>query len=282
MDFFDLHCDTPTECYRTGQAFSDNDLAVSAKKGAHFERWSQFFAIWIRDDAEFPYQQYRSILADFSEKIFASPQNLTPYFSVEGGAVLEERIERLQELKRDGICAMTLTWNGSNRIAGGADTDTGLTDFGRAVVREMNRLGMACDLSHLNERSFFEVLEYAEKPYVSHTACRALVDHRRNLDDVQLKQLAERGGIIGLCCYPTFAGTPIFEALYRNIEHLLSLNLEDHIAIGSDFDGAKMAPELKSLDQIPDFTAFLRKKGLSDRLISKIFYANAQKFFVCL
>ncbi|MCQ2449056.1 MAG: membrane dipeptidase [Clostridia bacterium] len=282
MKYFDLHCDTPYECYRTGQEFIKNSLAVSACKGQCFTEWSQVFAIWIKDDEKHPYELYRSILSDFSRKIFNCPSNLHPLFSVEGGAVIEDKIERVEILKRDGICALTLTWNGTNRIAGGVNSNQGLTDFGRSVISEMNRVGMACDLSHLNPQSFDAVLEVSSHPFISHANCSAVFEHPRNITDERIKRVAARGGVIGLCFYPAFVGEPIFEGLYRQILHLLDLGLDDAIAIGSDFDGGVMASELNSVGKVVDFAAFLRRKGMSEDVLSKIFYTNAQKFFVCL
>ncbi len=282
MDYFDLHCDTPYACYDAGLSFLSNKLAVSAAKEKLFNRWSQVFAVWINDNIPNPFDLYQRILSNFSAEIANTDDHVKPYFSVEGGAVLEDKIERLDVLKNDGISALTLTWNGENRIAGGAYSVGTMTDFGREVLRRMERLQIACDLSHLNDRSFDEVLELSWKPFVSHACCRALVNHPRNVTDDRLLRLVERGGIFGLCFYPEFCGSPVFEALYQQICHLLDLGLEDAISIGSDFDGAVMSPELDSISKIEQFSQFLSEKGLPDSILEKIFYQNAEKFFVCL
>lgn len=255
---------------------------MNAGSGAEFDRWKQCFAVWVRDDAPDPYGLYRAVLSDFKEKLKASPENLTPFFTVEGGSVLEGELSRLEVLKSDGIRALTLTWNGRNHIASGAAEQGGLTAFGREVIAEMNRLSIACDLSHLNEESFWQAVSLAEHPIATHSNCSAVFAHRRNLDDHQLRAIAARGGVIGLCCYPPFLGGAVFEGLWANISHLLSLGLEDYIAFGSDFDGGEMSPELNSPQKLPDFAAFLAQKGLPERVAGKIFYRNAEKFFVCL
>ena len=82
MDYFDLHCDTAYECYFKNKDFLKNDLAVSAEKSGCFEKWSQVFAVWIRDDLEEPYKLYREILNGFKNKLSGAPDNLTPYFAV--------------------------------------------------------------------------------------------------------------------------------------------------------------------------------------------------------
>lgn len=277
MNYFDLHCDTPYECYFKNQDFFENNLAVSGKKGAGFDNWRQVFAVWIRDDQDEPYTLYKAILKDFKEKLKTKPDNLTPYFSVEGGAVIGDDIERLYELKKDGICALTLTWNGENRIAGGSKTDKGLTDFGKRVISEMNSLDMLCDLSHLNEKSFYSAVELADYPIATHSNCRAVFDCPRNLSDNQLKLIAEKGGIVGLCFYPEFLGGNVSQKLYQNIYHMLELGMENNIALGSDFDGADMSGELCDISIIPLLYDKLLKKGINKPILDKIFYKNAKK-----
>ena len=278
MNYFDLHCDTPYECYFKKQDFFKNSLAVSGEKGAAFEKWRQVFAVWIRDDLDEPYRLYKAILRDFKEKLSKKTDNLTPYYSVEGGAVLEGDTDRLYVLKEDGVRILTLTWNGENRIAGGSKTDKGLTDFGKRVIREMNGLKMLCDLSHLNEKSFYSAVELADYPLATHSNCKAIFDCPRNLSDNQLKFIAQKGGIVGLCLYPKFLGGEVFDRLYRNIYHLLELGMENNIAIGSDFDGADMAAELCDISKIPLLRAKLHEKGLSETVLDKIFYKNAENY----
>ena len=278
MNYFDLHCDTPYECYFKNQPFFANNLAVSGEKGAEFESWRQVFAVWIRDDLDEPYRLYKAILRDFKEKLSKKNDNLTPFFSVEGGAVLEGDTDRLYALKEDGVRILTLTWNGENRIAGGSKTDKGLTDFGKRVIREMNGLKMLCDLSHLNEKSFYSAVELADYPLATHSNCKAVFDCPRNLSDNQLKLIAQKGGIVGLCLYPKFLGGEVFDRLYRNIYHLLELGMEDNIAVGSDFDGADMAAELCDISKIPLLRAKLHEKGLSETVLDKTFYKNAENY----
>ena len=278
MNYFDLHCDTPYECYFKNQDFFENNLAVSGEKGTVFENWRQVFAIWIRDGQDEPYTLYKAILKDFKEKLKNKPDNLTPYFSVEGGAVIEDDIDRLYELKKDGICALTLTRNEENRIAGGSKTDKGLTDFGKRVIREMNSINMLCDLSHLNEKSFYSAVELADYPIATHSNCRAVFDYPRNLSDNQLKLIAEKGGIVGLCFYPKFLGVDVYQKLYENIFHLLELGMENNIALGSDFDGADMSGELCDITKIPLLYDKLLKKDINKPILDKIFYKNAKKY----
>lgn len=279
MNYFDLHCDTPYECYFKNQPFFRNSLAVSGEKGAFFENWKQLFAVWIRDDIDEPFKLYRAILNDFKEKLTQKSDNLTPYFAVEGGAVIGNDIDLLYELKKDGIRSLTLTWNGENLIAGGSKTDRGLTSFGQMVIKELNSLQICCDLSHLNDKSFYKAVETADYPIATHSNCRAVCDVPRNLTDDKLQLIAEKGGIIGLCFYPEFLGGDVFLKLYENIYHMLELGLENNIAIGSDFDGAKMDNALSDIAKIPYLYVKLNEKGISADILDKIFYKNAENYF---
>lgn len=282
MDFFDLHCDTPYECYKKGEPFFENSLAVSGKAGKCFQKWKQVFAVWIDDSAENPFGLYSTVINDFKQKIADRPDNLTPIMAVEGGSVIGEVLDRVHILRRDGVKLLTLTWNGENAIAGGCKTDKGLTQFGKRAILEMNSLKIACDLSHLNRKSFYSALEQAEFPIVTHAACYELCNHKRNLSREQIRLLAEKGGIMGIALYPEFLTGDVFEAVYENIAFFCDMGLENALAIGSDFDGAKMDKRLENICQIPDLYRFLQGKGMENELLCKIFYKNADNFIAKL
>ncbi len=282
MDYFDLHCDTAYECYKTGQDFYENCLAVSGGKGEIFDDWHQVFAIWIKDNCKKPFELYKEILKDIKEKLKKSPQRLTSYFAVEGGAVIEHDIERLYALKKDGIKLLTLTWNGENNIAGGVNSGKTLTGFGKRAIKEMNKLGIACDLSHLNTKSFYKVAENSEKIIATHSNCYCVCPHKRNLNDAQIKLIYEQKGIMGLCFYPDFLSGEVYEKTYENIFYLCDKGYEDIIAIGSDFDGGRMSEKLDNISKIPELYSFLQRKGLKNELLHKIFYKNAHNFIAKL
>lgn len=278
MNFFDLHCDTAYECYIKSKDFNKNDLAVSGEKGEIFENWHQTFAFWIKDDAENPWNLYQNMFSDFNEKLKYAPKNLKPIFAVEGGAVIEDKIERLLSLKQNNIRFITLTWNGENKIAGGALTDKGLTDFGVEVIREMNKLGLVADLSHLNKKSFYSAIEIAEKPIATHSNLNCVCDHKRNLDIQQVRLIAEKGGLIGLTFYKEFLGENFYKQFYKNIYTLCEMGLENNIAIGSDFDGGEMPCEAKDITYIEKIWDKLNTMGIENTVLNKIFYENALKY----
>ncbi|MBQ8204059.1 MAG: membrane dipeptidase [Clostridia bacterium] len=280
MKYFDLHCDTPYRCFEEGLDFSSLQLAVRCGCENFFEEYNQCFAVWIADDTESPFKKYRQTLDSFKKKLGESGSKIKPVFTVEGGAVLEGNSDNLYTLKNDGIRALTLTWNGKNEIASGVGEIGGLTPFGREAVRLMNSLDIFCDLSHLNKESFYGALDVAKHPFASHSCCDDVFGHRRNLDENQLKELISKGGIIGLCLYPQFLGEgEVFENIYRHLFYLLDKGYENHIAIGSDFDGADMDKSLDSAAKIPSLYLFLEQKGINKGIIDKIFYENAKNFF---
>jgi membrane dipeptidase len=168
--------------------------------------------------------------------------------SIEGGEAIGESLEELRAFYARGVRLMGLTWNRRNAIGRGAGTGTdadgsgGLTDFGRRVVAEMERIGMVVDASHLSDEALKDLLKTARRPVIaSHSNCRALVPHRRNLDDRQLEGIAATGGLIGL----TFPGIFIDsdpakvtkERVFEHLRHLISVVGSEHIGLGSDFDG---------------------------------------------
>ncbi len=279
MNFFDLHCDTAYKMYVENKGFSNNCLALSAEKGEVFENWTQTFAIWIKETQEQPFLFYKNTITHLKNHLCGK---VNPVFAIEGGSLIEDKIDRLYELESDQIKFITLTWNGENSIAGGVNSQKGLTDFGKEVIKEMNALNMAVDLSHLNDKSFFDIIECGEKVLATHSNCRILCDNKRNLTNEQIKLIAQKGGIIGLNFYPLFLGDNFYKNIYENIYHLCEMGFENHIAIGSDFDGADMCEEMNDISKIPQLYSFLAQKGFSHSLLNKIFYKNAQDFILNL
>lgn len=275
MNYFDLHCDTAYEMYVQNKGFICNGLCVSAEKGEGFNNWIQTFAVWIKEDKEEPFLFYKNALKHLKQNLKGK---VKPIFAVEGGTVIGDNPDLLYELKCDGVRFLTLTWNGENLIAGGVKSEKGLTDYGKTVIKEMNRLHIACDLSHLNDKSFFSAAELAERPLATHSNCRAVCNVSRNLTDEQIKLIAEKGGIIGLNFYSAFLGGDFYTKIYQNICHICDMGFEDHIAIGSDFDGAEMPKEVCNISKIPIVFENLCRMGLEKTLLNKIFYENALKY----
>jgi membrane dipeptidase len=146
----------------------------------------------------------------------------------------------LRALYRLGVRVASLTWNRRTMFADGsgeAATRAGLTELGVAAVAEMERLGLIVDVSHLSEAGFWHVHEVATRPYIAtHSSCRALRDHPRNLTDDQIRALASRGGVIGINFYGEFVSDPpTLAGVVEHVVHALEVGGEDHVALGPDY-----------------------------------------------
>lgn len=205
--------------------------------------------------------------------------------SVEGCDLLDGHGEMLYDWRKQGVRMAALTWNYENCVATPASKDatTGLKPFGREAVREMQRLGIAVDVSHLNERGFYELLEMGVVPLASHSCCRKLCDHVRNLTDDQLKNLFAAGGYVGVNFYPAFLRREQkadLQDVCDHVIHMLEMGGEGHIGFGSDFDGIEMKPEgLSGPQDFPALLDALRKRGLDEKLIRGIAGENLLQYY---
>ncbi|MFH1540193.1 MAG: membrane dipeptidase, partial [bacterium] len=185
------------------------------------------------------------------------------FFGVEGAHALGGKIENLQRLFDSGLRYMTLSHFTSNEVTACATdkkTPGGLTEFGKDVVREMNRLGMIVDCAHVNQDSILDVADITQKPFVfSHTGVRAGRDMWRNIGDEQIQAVASTDGCIGIIFQPMFIekkgifGTA--DRILDHMEHIIETVGDDHAALGSDFDGFIAIPaDLKDISQLPRLT----------------------------
>ena len=275
MKFFDLHCDTITECYNQNK---------SLKKGSFLEKWTQVFAIWLPDeirgnDAEI---YYENVLAKYRSEI-KNAENVKPVLAVEGGAVLNGKLENTEKLYNDGVKILTLTWNGDNEIASGcfSEEDKGLTSFGKEAVKEMTKRKIIPDVSHLGEKSFYDLCEETDFPFIaSHSDSFSINPHVRNLKDEQIKIIVERKGLIGLNFYNKFLGQgSAVEMLVKHADYILNLGAEDVLCMGSDFDGCSIDEELKGIEKMESlYHVFINRFG--EKLTDKIFYENANEYLL--
>lgn len=211
---------------------------------------------------------------------------LAVLLNIEGAEGIQGSLGLLRNYYRLGVRMMGLVWNHRNEVASGVGEEGyrgGLTPFGREVVREMNRLGMLIDLSHITPPGFFDVLEISEDPVLfTHGNCRALFDHRRNLTDEQIKALAEHGGVFGISFVRAFLGgeSATLETVAEHIDHVCQLlGNADHVAYGSDFDGADMPQGLEDVAHLPELTAALVRRGYRESDLEKILGGNYLRVF---
>jgi membrane dipeptidase len=222
----------------------------------------------------------------------AEAGKVSAVLSVEGAYSLEKSsgIWLLRQYHDLGVRMMGLVWNHSNELGEGVNgtymdgtpSSGGLTDFGREVVAEMNRLGIIVDVSHMNEATFWDVMEVSKAPVVaSHSGAFELRNHPRNLKDDQIRAVAEGGGVVQVVFYPRYlAGdedTVSIETIADHIEYITDLVGVEHVGIGSDFDGAAMPKDLKDASMIPRLKEALKRRGFSEVDIEKIMGKNTLK-----
>lgn len=313
MLIIDGHCDTLLELYKNSRSFWQRN-----KKG-HIDWPSlqtamvqvQFMALYIESQFKPVGALCRSLeLLDYyqnlchegngklitilskedllglenetKEKANQNDYRLRVLLSIEGGEVLEGNLSTLRILFQLGIRSLTLTWNQRNQLGDGIGETAargGLTLFGREVVREMNRLGMLIDLSHLSAAGFWDVLSLTEQPVaVTHACCAALHEHPRNLTNEQLIALRENQGIIGINFYPHFLGgdkTITIDHVVEHLEYAVSVAGTDYVGLGSDFDGINKAPKgLDNVSKIPDLIDRLLRRGWREEEVKKIMGGN--------
>lgn len=200
---------------------------------------------------------------------------------IENGLALDGQLENIAHFVRRGITYITLCHNGDNDIcdsARGTQTHGGLSPFGEEVVREMNRLGVMVDLSHAAESSFYDALEVSRQPIVcSHSNCRALCDHPRNLTDDQLRALAAHDGVAHTTLYHGFlrtAGEATIIDAVAHLQHAIDIMGIDHVGLGTDFDGDGGVKGMADASEAINFTIQLLRHRFSEEDIRKIWGGN--------
>ena len=201
--------------------------------------------------------------------------------AIENGLALEHELENVGRFAQRGVTYITLCHNGDNDIcdsARGSNTHGGVSPFGEQVIAEMNRHGVMVDLSHAAEKSFYDALDISKTPIVcSHSNCRALCDHPRNLTDDQLRRLAAKGGVAHTTLYAGFlrkdGQASILDAI-AHLEHAIKVMGIDHVGIGTDFDGDGGVAGFADASEALNFTMHLLRRRYSEQDIRKIWGGN--------
>ncbi|MGM9681923.1 MAG: dipeptidase [Eubacteriales bacterium] len=311
----DLHCDSLTLAGETGGRMIGRVTPRSLSLGGYL---GQVFAIYFPDpagmeesDSEFfdrHIRLFRRLLLEntgtlaFADGYADLMRNrrqgrISALLSVEDCRILEsEKLlsRRMEHLRSSGVRMLGLCWNRPNVLGYPASADPEimnrpLTDLGMNALDEAADRRMAVDVSHLSDGGFRSVAERARTPFLaSHSCCRAICKHPRNLSDPMLKTLGEHGGIAGVNFYPPFVDPDVrlmqnrilsMERVADHIVHMISEGGEDLPALGSDFDGFSDPSCPNAPEDLPDLAAVLQKRGLSERQIEKITCGNALRFY---
>jgi membrane dipeptidase len=215
---------------------------------------------------------------------------LAAVLHIEGAEAIDENFELLQVLHAAGLRSLGPVWSRPNAFGHGVpfrcpsspDTGPGLTDLGKALIGACNRLRILIDLSHLNERGFWDVTAISDAPLVAtHSNAHAISPHSRNLTDKQLAAIRETGGLVGINFATSFLrpdgrmvkDTPL-DLVVRHIEHMFEHLGEDGVGLGSDFDGAQMPEQLGNAAGLQKLVQALRQRGFGEPLIEKLCFRN--------
>lgn len=319
MKVVDMHCDTILRLYDEGGCLSKNDFNIDLKKMVKGDYLLQNFAMFVNlSDHLDPLTKAQRLIDLYYTELEKSPELIKPVYSyedilnnqknglmsamltLEEGAVVNNDLAILRNYYRLGVRMITLTWNHPNGIGYPnlistkefkdlyhLNTEDGLTDFGIAYVKEMERLGIIIDVSHLSDAGFYDVLKYTTKPFVaSHSNARSVCGVARNMSDDMIKQLAKRNGVMGInfCgdfLKPSSHGgmCSCIEDMVKHILYIKELVGIDYVGLGSDFDGIDQNLELADASMMPQLAAALQEAGFSENEIEKVFYKNVLRVY---
>lgn len=326
MKVWDLHCDTLSEMRYAEKAgapksFAHSDLHIDLEKLEKGDYMVQCLAAFINlgaaDDplvtAMEEIDLFHRIMRQYPDRIApvytaadlqknAAAGKISAMLTIEEGGCCKGSVGVLRQLYALGVRMMTLVWNHENELASPnvapgntadiwpsrPNNETGLKPRGLEFLAEMERLHMIVDVSHLSDKGFWDVVEHSTRPFAaSHSNCRALVPHCRNLTDEMIRAMAQRGCLVGLNYCAGFLdyqtdpkacrSTTVLMA--KHAAHFKQVGGIDMIALGSDFDGIGGNLELKNCADLPLLEHTLRAEGFCESEIEAIFYKNARRFF---
>lgn len=292
----DAHCDTASEMYNAFSPDSEN-LHMNLADAKKYKGYFQVFAVWSNPEIgkENLKKNFDRITDNFlSSKgevsLVLSKEDLSKVFfdtsallSVEGADILNGDINRINYLHEKGVRCITLTWNFSNAVGTAAadkiSKNRGLTEFGKKVVEHLNKKHMIIDLSHADEKTFFDTVSLSAQPVcATHSNAYSLCKHPRNLTDEQIKLLIKTGGFMGINYYPPFLSENCvanISHIVSHIEHVLSLGGENIVGLGSDFDGIDcIANGINGAKDVFKIADALLLRNHSEKLVKKIMGEN--------
>lgn len=274
---FDAHCDTLCELFDNNQSIKNNKFHIDTNRMSKYKNYTQVFACFIAPEYKNCAMERFMNLTDvfYSEKIDG-------ILSIEGAEMITN-LASLRILYRLGVRIIALTWNYKNNLASGVLDDGGLTEFGAKAVKEMNKLGILVDVSHLNDRSFYDVTQITNLPILAtHSNSRTVCNHKRNLTDDMFSVIKNSNGVCGINFFPPFLkenGNAEIDDIVKHIEHFMSLGGENNIGIGADFDGVDdMLPNgINGCEDLYKVFDRLLQLGYNEEYVQKISHLNFER-----
>lgn len=299
----DGHADTLDRVLTEGRSFTEPapDFHIDWPRLKEARINAQVFSLWTPPEYQGERAMHRTLkliaaaldmqrecsdMRQISSVAELDPQRPGFVFSFEGADPLVDDLSLLEVFYRLGVRMIGLTWNGRNAFADGQKVGprpSGLTELGRELVSRMQELGIVLDLAHIAEPGFWDALECTEGPVVAtHANAHALHPHVRNLRDDQLKAIADHGGLIGVTFVPGFLSKEPadLDHVLAHLDYMVQLVGEDHVGLGSDFDGITTPPtRLSHVGCLPNLTEGMLMHGYSVERIEKILGGNWARVF---
>lgn len=317
MKYIDLHCDSLNIAFQSEHTdvYENCGLSVDIVKLKKSNALAQIFAIYmppcdelvqrgITDDEYIKalYNILTNTIDTHREEVALvrhyadlveneQKERVSVMLSLEDGRAVNGNFRTLYRFYEMGIRMINPTWNTANCWGFPNSEDEtimqkGLTVFGKNAVEYCNNKGILIDVSHLSDGGFWDVVTISKKPIAaSHSNCRALVPHPRNLTDEMIRAIAEKGGVVGSTFVPTFLSVnqpPRYsklEDISRHIQHTYQIGGEDVLAIGTDFDGTTGYFDIANSGEMQMLYGYLAGGGMPARILDKMFYKNALRIF---
>lgn len=312
--YIDLHCDTIMALMQKNDSELKNaKLQINIEKLIAGGCYLQCFAMFVYYKNCNPFEKCMEMIDRYYLEIEKNNEYILPAFSyqdilnnhrngkisslltIEEGGVTNCNLAFLRNFYRLGVRMICLNWNFINGVGHPnfmytldskpdfktPNINDGLTEFGIQMVKEMNKLGMIIDVSHLSDKGFYDVINTTTKPIVaSHSNARGACNHVRNLTDDMIIKLHQNGGVMGMNFCADFLnedeskGKNTIDEVIRHMKYIKNLVGVDVISLGSDFDGIDPDIELKSADLMPLLINKMKEEGFTNEEIDKICYLN--------
>ena len=303
---FDLHCDTANELSGFGGAqvsnLRSNNAHIDLERAGKLSGFAQCFACFTSTSPKYdPVVAFEKKLAAIIREVEKNTDMIriaynardieenmqqgimSAILTIEGPAGFGFDPELLTDLYNVGFRITSLGWNEKNVLTGSHVTGGGLTDLGKAYVREAQRVGMLVDVSHISDEGFWDIIDITQAPVVAtHSNSRSVCDVSRNLTDDMFEAICKTGGVAGVNMYAAFVGKePTLDNLCDHVLRFLELDpTGKHIALGGDLDGCdQLCGGISGIQDYPAFADALIARGISESTVRDIFWNNAMEVF---
>lgn len=295
----DTHCDLL--CGRLAGYKNAEDFDVSYEKLRRGNVGLQVFAAFVNSARakENTVAAYEAQLADFPTMVAdlgltacvdipaeLSADKILAVSSIEGCEAFGGSLEKIDEFAARGVRMAAVIWNNENELAFPNGTTGGLKDFGKKVLARMREKKIAVDVSHLNQKGFWQAADITGTLLASHSCCMSLCSHKRNLCDEQIKALIEMNGFVGINFNPPFLvndGKAAIADIVAHVHHILDMGGQDIVGLGSDFDGIGSKPVgAEDSSTFPAILEALSASGIDNATLEKIANKNFLRFMASL